>query len=84
MNETNLPIQINVERGKKLAKFLCNIYFIKCLFRKYEVPEDTNLIEAKIGFLDQILYLTLTVSIDYQRDAPLLWVGAFIGIEKYG
>jgi len=56
MNETNLPIQIDLDRKKKLAKFLYDLYFIKCAFKKFAVPEDTNLIDAKIGSHDHILY----------------------------
>ena len=43
------------------------------IFRKTETPEDIIPNGIKKGSLEHILFITLTVSIDYQRDASVLW-----------
>jgi len=56
-----MSIVIDNQRGNKVAELL------------YDMPEDTTPTSVARGSLEHILFITLTVSIDYQRDAPSLW-----------
>jgi hypothetical protein len=66
-------IVIDSERGKKVAEFLYNSFSTVGIHGKTEMPEDITPNGVKRGSLEHILFITLTVSIDYQRDAPALW-----------
>lgn len=68
-----MPIVIDKERGKKVAELLHNSFTTKGIHGRTDMPEDTTPDNVKIGSIEHILFLTLTVSIDYQRDAPSLW-----------
>lgn len=71
-----MGIQIDKEKGKKLAKILYNEFVNKGIFGTKEMPEDIVPACIKIGSLEHILFITLTVSIDYQRNADALWESA--------
>jgi hypothetical protein len=62
-----MSIMIDVERGKKVAG---------PLYTRTDMPEDIMPNGEIIGFTDHMLFITLTVSIDYQRDAPSLWASS--------
>ena len=66
-------LKIDKERGKKVAKILYEAFVTKGIFEKKEMPEDILPNNMEKGSLHHILFITLTVSIDYQRDAPSLW-----------
>lgn len=68
-----MSIVIDSERGKKVAELLYNSFTIKGIHGRTDMPEDITPNSVIIGSLDHILFITLTVSIDYQRDAPSLW-----------
>ncbi len=68
-----MSINIDFERGKQVAELLYNSFTSQGIFEMIDMPEDiipTGMIK---GSLEHILFITLTVSIDYQRDASALW-----------
>lgn len=69
----NLSIVIDTERGKKVAELLYNSFSTTGIHGRTDMPEDITPNNVARGSLDHILFITLTVSIDYQRDAPSLW-----------
>jgi hypothetical protein len=68
-----MSIVIDNERGKKVAEHLYNSFTTKGIHGRTDMPEDITPNNVVRGSLDRIFFITLTVSIDYQRDAPSLW-----------
>ena len=68
-----MSIFIDVDRGKQVVELLYNSFSTIGIFRKTETPEDIIPNVIIKGSLEHILFITLTVSIDYQRDASVLW-----------
>jgi hypothetical protein len=68
-----MSIVIDNERGKKVAELLYNSFTTKGIHGRTDMPEDITPNSVIRGSLDHIFFITLTVSIDYQRDAPSLW-----------
>jgi len=68
-----MSIVIDSERGKKVARLLYNCFFSVGIHGRTGMPEDIMPNGIKKGSLEHILFITLTVSIDYQRDALSLW-----------
>lgn len=64
---------IHKERGKEVSELLYNSFSNEGIHGRTEMPEDITPKNMVKGSLVHILFLTLTVSIDYQRDAPTLW-----------
>ena len=69
----NATLSLDVEKGKKLAKALHDGFSTIGILGHTEMPEDILPEGVKRGSLEHIFFITLTVSIDYQRDANLLW-----------
>lgn len=61
------------ERGNKLAGFLHEIFQRQGIHGRNDMPEDVLPLTMSRGSLEHLLFTTLTVSIDYQRDAEKLW-----------
>jgi hypothetical protein len=68
-----MSIVIDNERGKKVAELLYNSFSTTGIHGRTDMPEDITPNSVVRGSLDHIFFITFTVSIDYQRDAPLLW-----------
>jgi len=68
-----MSIVIDSERGKKLAELLYNSFTTNGIHGRTNMPEDIEPHSVIRGSLDHIFFITLTVSIDYQRDSPSLW-----------
>ncbi len=68
-----MTIKIDDRTGKKVAELLYNSFRTVGILGKTAMPEDAVPDFVKKGTLEHILFLMLTVSIDYQRDAPSLW-----------
>lgn len=64
---------IDSERGKKAAKHLYRCFSTSGIFGNTEMPEDILPRGMKRGSTEHLIFITLTVSIDYQRDANVLW-----------
>jgi hypothetical protein len=71
-----MSVIIDVERGKKLAEFLCTSFSTTGIHGRTDMPEDITPNGVARGSLEHIFFITLTVSIDYQRDAPSLWASS--------
>jgi len=68
-----MECKIDDERGKRVAQLLYESFGTAGILGKTAMPEDALPDSVKTGSLEHLLFLTLTVSIDYQRDAPALW-----------
>lgn len=66
-------IQKDVDKGHQVAELLCKAFATKGIHGSTISPEDLVSDGMTKGSLEHILFLTLTVSIDYQRDADTLW-----------
>lgn len=68
-----VSFQIDTERGRKVAKKLYRVFDSEGIFGNTGMPEDITPEGVKEGSLEHLLFITLTVSIDYLRDADQLW-----------
>ena len=68
-----MTILKDTAKGKKVAELLYNAFSTTGILGRTDMPEDLAPREVEKGSLAHILFLTLTVSIDYQRDAVALW-----------
>ena len=68
-----MSIVIDSERGKKIAELLYNSFTTNGIHGRTNMPEDIEPHSLIRGSLDHIFFITLTVSIDYQRDSPSSW-----------
>lgn len=71
-----MTIQINPERGRAVAQRLHEAFATTGIHGQTEMPEDILPAGIERGSLAHLLFVTLTVSIDYQRDALALWQSA--------
>lgn len=69
----NSSLKIDARRGKKLARLLHDYFSTTGILGNTEMPEDILPAGMKKGSLEHLLFITLTVSIDYQRDANVMW-----------
>ncbi|WP_041430346.1 hypothetical protein [Thermodesulfobacterium geofontis] len=69
-------IKLDPERGKELIKLLYETYTKTGIFGKKEMPEDILPKGMTKGSREHVLFITFTVSIDYQRKADELWESA--------
>jgi len=68
-----MTLVIDNERGKKTAELLYNLFSTTGINGRTDMPEDKLPRGMSEGSLDHIMFITLTVSIDYQRAASDLW-----------
>lgn len=68
-----MSIVINNERGARVGRLLCHSFATVGTHGHKDMPEDITPTGVERGSLEHVLFMTLTVSIDYQRDAPSLW-----------
>jgi hypothetical protein len=61
-------LKIDSERGKQLANLLYNSFSTTGILRNTEMLEDILPAGMQKGSLEHLLFITLTVSIDYHRD----------------
>src|SRR5208283_501104 len=71
-----MQLVIDHKRGKELALLLYDLFSTKGIFGKTIMPEDLTPEGVLKGSIEHILFMTQTVSIDYQRDAGALWASA--------
>lgn len=72
-----MSIISDIERGEKVVKSLFTSYYLtEGIHGVKMTPEDVAPAGIVLGSIDHILFVTLTVSIDYQRDASTLWESA--------
>lgn len=56
-----------------IAEVLHNVFITRGFFGRNDMPEDVIPNGVMKGSLEHLLFITLTVSIDYQRDANEVW-----------
>lgn len=71
-----MTVRMDTKIGKELALLLYRSFRTTGIHGRTEMPEDIAPRDVIKGSLEHILFITQTVSIDYQRDADLLWASA--------
>ena len=66
-------MEINADRGQQVARLLYDSFSTGGILGNSEMPEDILPAGVNKGSLQHMLFITLTVSIDYQRDANVMW-----------
>ncbi len=66
-------LKIDSKQGRDVASNLYSHFTTTGILGNTEMPEDLLPSGVKRGSLEHLLFITLTVSIDYQRDANALW-----------
>ena len=66
-------IGVDLERGREAAKMLLEAFATTGIHGRTDMPEDTLPAGITKGSREHVLFITLTVAIDYQRDAAQLW-----------
>jgi hypothetical protein len=66
-------LKIDANRGRQIAHLLYNSFSTTGILGNTEMPEDILPAGMEKGSLDHRLFITLIVSIDYQRDANVMW-----------
>lgn len=71
-----IKIEKDIEKGSKLAELLYTSFSTRGIHGQTDMPEDIISKGIEKGTLEHILFITLSVSLDYQRDAPALWASS--------
>lgn len=75
-------MELHSERGREVASQLFEAFQNSGIHGQKEMPEDTPPAGVEESSLEHLLFITLTVSIDYQRDAVTLWKRARAAFEN--
>lgn len=75
LNEKSKVLNLiqDIVRGREVAELLYQSFSTKGIHGKTEMPEDICPKGVQKGSLEHIMFITQSVSIDYQRDANQLW-----------
>lgn len=68
-----MNITLDHIRGNKVARHLYHCFLTTGIHGRSEMPEDELPKGMEKGSLEHIFFITLTTSIDYMRDANVLW-----------
>jgi len=68
-----MALVIDNKRGREVARLLYDSFSTIGIHGRNDMPEDIMPRGIIKGSLAHVMFITLTVSIDYQRDAPALW-----------
>lgn len=71
-----MDLRIDANRGRKVADSLYRAFSTTGIHGRSVMPEDITPKGVERGSLEHLLFITLSVSIDYQRDADQLWRSA--------
>ncbi|MDO9130778.1 MAG: hypothetical protein Q7U34_13035 [Anaerolineales bacterium] len=71
-----MALYSDIERGKKVADILYRCFATTGIHGQTEMPEDIAPKGVIQGSLEHILFIALSVSIDYQRNADVLWASS--------
>lgn len=69
----NMSVNMDVEKGKRAAELLYKSFATVGIHGQTQMPEDDLPAGVEKGSFEHLMFITLTVSIDYQRDAIALW-----------
>ena len=64
----------DVERARRVADLLLRAWQDEGVFGRREMPEDALPVRVERGSEAHLRFITLTVAIDYMRDADALWL----------
>jgi len=81
METPQSAIEIDVQRGNAAADLLHRAFSTTGIHGHTEMPEDILPTGVSSGSLEHLLFITLTVAIDYQRDAIGLWRSSRVTFE---
>ena len=65
-----------IARSQAVARILFDSFRSQGIHGRNDMPEDELPLDVQRGSLEHLLFITLTVAIDYQRDANALWASA--------
>lgn len=68
-----MAVMIKVRRGAEVAKLLHHAFATTGIHGHSDMPEEALPAGIERGSPEHVAFITLTVSIDYQRDAGALW-----------
>lgn len=68
-----MPTIIDSQRGSAIAELLYDAFSTTGILGRKDMPEDVLPAGVQRGSLEHLMFITLTVAIDYQRNAPSLW-----------
>lgn len=68
-----MSISIDVIQGRRVAEKLYDAFQTTGILGHKAMPEDEPPSGVRKGSLEHLIFITLTVAIDYQRDAAALW-----------
>jgi hypothetical protein len=71
-----MALSSDIPKGHRIASLLYEAFRTTGIHGRVDMPEDRPPQGVEAGSLEHILFLTLTVAIDYQRDAHALWESA--------
>lgn len=71
-----MALSSDIPKGHRIAPLLYEAFRTTGIHGRVDMPEDMPPGGVEAGSLEHILFLTLTVAIDYQRDAHALWESA--------
>lgn len=69
-------LSYDIEKGRRVAPLLYEAFRTTGIHGRVDMPEDRPPAGVETGSREHLLFLTLAVSIDYQRDAYALWESA--------
>jgi hypothetical protein len=75
-------MKLHIERGPEVACRLFSAFQTSGIHGLKEMPEDMLPAGVAESSLEHLLFITLTVSIDYQRDSVALWEKARAAFEN--
>lgn len=71
-----MDVTIDIPRGKELASLLYKNFREEGIHGHKDMPEDLLPSGVAAGSIEHLYFITLTVSIDYMRDADSLWASS--------
>ena len=72
-SQIECSLHYDIEKGLKIANILYDAFRTTGIFGMQDMPEDAPPRGVKLGSLEHIIFLTLSVAIDYQRDGHSMW-----------
>lgn len=68
-----MTVSIDIDRTRLVAEKIFQTFHDKGIWGQKVMPEDLIPKNVEVGSIEHLLFITLTVSIDYMREANSLW-----------
>ncbi len=75
-------MKIDLQKGRTVAELLYSAFRSRGIHGQTAMPEDLAPESVTPGSREHLLFITLTVAIDYQRDAVALWNSSRLSYEN--